>query len=112
MPTRRMGWRRLLVITSEFHMPRSEEIFRWIFGLDSPKSYELEFAASPNDGLSAAALSARRAHELAGLQNVLELRAQLTSLRALAAWLFTAHRQYQAIRESELIADGELLESY
>src|SRR5688572_2863993 len=27
--------RRLAVITSEFHMPRTEAIFRWVFGLDA-----------------------------------------------------------------------------
>ena len=107
-----MGWRRLLVITSEFHMPRSEAIFRWIFGLNCLISYDLAFAASPDDGLSAAALSVRRTHEVAALQNVLELRARLTSLRAVAAWLFTEHGQYQAIRQSALVDDGELLESY
>jgi len=107
-----MGWRRLLVITSEFHMARSEAVFQWIFGLDCPKSYELEFAASPDDGLSAAAMSARRAHEVTALQHVLTLQPRLTSLRAVATWLFTGHGQYQAIRESALVDDGELLESY
>lgn len=27
------GWRRLAVITSDFHMPRSQAIFEWLFGL-------------------------------------------------------------------------------
>jgi hypothetical protein len=93
-----MGWRRLLVITSEFHVARTESIFRWIYSLDAPGRFTLEFAASSNDGLSDAALSARRLHEEASLSVVEELRKRLTSLRAVAGWLFTEHGQYQAVR--------------
>jgi len=30
------GFRRLLIITSAFHMPRTEAVFRWVYGLDAP----------------------------------------------------------------------------
>ena len=107
-----MGWRRLLVITSQFHMTRTEAIFRWVYSLDAPVPYQLEFAASPNDGLSEAALSARMSKEAAGLCAVMRLRERLTSLRALATWLFTEHKQYQSIREDPAQDIGNLRESY
>ncbi len=30
------GFRRALVVTSEFHMPRTEAVFRWVYGLAGP----------------------------------------------------------------------------
>lgn len=41
--------RRIHVITSAFHMPRTEAIFRWVFTLTPvAPSYEMEFTAVPN----------------------------------------------------------------
>jgi uncharacterized SAM-binding protein YcdF (DUF218 family) len=107
-----MGWKRLLIITSRFHMPRTEAIFRWIYGLDAPVPYNLEFAASANDGLNEAALSARMKKEETSLRSVLQLRERLTSLRALAAWLFTEHEQYRPVREAPPQNRADLLQSY
>jgi hypothetical protein len=108
-----MGWRRLLVITSEFHMPRTEAIFRWIYGLDGGTArYELEFAASPDDGLSEAGVAARRERESGSLRSVERLRERLTSLRSVAEWLFTEHDAYVAVRPAAGRDEGTLLESY
>ena len=107
-----LGWRRLLIITSQFHMPRAEAIFRWIYSLDSDVPYQLEFAASPDAGLSDATLSARIGRERASLGTVEQLRERLTSMRAVAAWLFTAHGAYKAIREPLVKQPDELLDSY
>ena len=110
--TEPLAWRRLLVVTSQFHMPRTEAIFRWIYSLDTPAPYRLDFAASPDDGLGPAALSARLAREQASLHSVEQLREKLTSLRELANWLFTEHRAYQAIRQPPSGDSCALLESY
>jgi hypothetical protein len=107
-----MGWRHLLVITSQFHMPRSEAIFRWIYSLDAPVPYQLEFAASSDDGLSEASLAARVAREQASLRSLGHLRERLTSLRTLAEWLFTEHKAYMAVREPLAPQSGDLLDSY
>src|SRR5262245_32493778 len=45
------GWRTLLVITSVFHSPRTRAIFEWVYGLDPDRSYTLDFAESPDEGL-------------------------------------------------------------
>jgi len=107
-----LGWRRLLIITSQFHMPRTEAIFRWICSLDAPVPYHLEFAASPNVGLSEAALVARIAREQASLRTVEQLRRRLTSMRALAEWLFTQHKAYTAVREPPAPHTDDLLDTY
>ena len=75
------GWRSLLIITSEFHMPRSEAIFRTVFGLSLTDSnthsevggptgggggqpYHLQFLSASDDGVAeASALASRRSKE-------------------------------------------------
>jgi hypothetical protein len=107
-----LGCTRLLIITSQFHMPRAEAIFRWVYALDAPIAYELHFAASPDEGLSEAALSARLVKEEAGLRSVEQLRERLTTLPALTRWLFTQHNQYRSVREATAIAHADWMESY
>ena len=107
-----LGWRRLLIVTSQFHMPRTEAIFRWICSLDSPIPYQLEFAASANDGLSEAALAARVEREQTSLRTVEQLRERLTSIRAVASWPFTAHNAYRSVREPLAHDPDDLLKSY
>jgi hypothetical protein len=107
-----MGWRRLLIITSQFHMPRTEAIFRWIYSLNAPAPYHLEFAESPDDGLTEAALTARRKREAASLHSVEKLRERLTSLQVLAEWLFTRHDAYRSVRDPLPPMAGDLLETY
>jgi hypothetical protein len=108
-----MRWRKLLIITSEFHMPRTEAIFRWIYSLDAPAPYELNFDATPDDGLSYGAVVARRAREAESLRGVERLRDRLTSLAAFAQWLFTEHDAYNAKRRAPGgTQEDQLLASY
>jgi uncharacterized SAM-binding protein YcdF (DUF218 family) len=107
-----MGWKRLLIITSQFHMTRTEAVFRWIYGLDTPSSYDLEFAASPNDGLSEAALSARRARETESLQSVEQHRERLKTLRNFVEWLLTRHDAYRSVRPPLSPPSADLLRTY
>jgi hypothetical protein len=92
-----LGLSRLLVVTSEFHMARTQATFRWIFGLPGPgQASELRFAASENTGIAPEALDARRAKETRGLENVLALAARLTTWEAAHRWLFAEHAAYSA----------------
>jgi hypothetical protein len=61
----------LLVITSVFHLPRTQAIFGWIFTLDSPApAYDLHFIAVPDVGLPPGALAARQEKERRSLQDL------------------------------------------
>ena len=61
------GWRRLLVITSESHLPRTEAIFRWVFGVAPECRYCLDFDSTPDRGLAPELLAARKSREAASL---------------------------------------------
>ena len=88
------GLRRLLIVNSEFHMPRTEAVFRWVFGAAPDRGFELSFESTENIGISPAALAARREKERAGLDVVRELAARIATLSDLHQWIFTGHGAY------------------
>ncbi len=90
------GFRRLLVITSDFHMPRTEAIFRWVYGFP-PVRCRLDFVAVPDEGIDSEALVARRRKEWDGLQQVVRVRERVTTLADFHRWLFTEHLAYAPV---------------
>ncbi len=109
-----LGLRRLLIVNSEFHMPRTEAIFRWIFGAAPAACYELAFESCPNVGISAAALEQRAGRERASIEKVRELAARIRDLPELHRWLFSQHGAYAwQLRESAYRPmSGALAETY
>lgn len=99
--------KRLLVITSEFHFPRTKEIFTWVYGLETGYlEVNLDFVAVSDEGLDAGMLAARREKEAAGLENVKKLGRSIRSLGELHQWLFTQHDAYRAgYRNTSNISD-------
>lgn len=101
---------RLLVITSEFHMARTEMLFRWIYGLGG--SFDLCFEASPNDGIEPRALASRAVKEESGRRSLPDLMGRIGSLAELHRWIFTEHAAYAAGKSSRPAVDAMLLETY
>ncbi len=90
------SWRRLLVVTSLFHMPRTEAIFRWLFGLAPHAGYELAFEASPDGLMTGELLERRREREAASLAAFLEKADRFRSLAEVHAWMYAGHEAYRA----------------
>ena len=107
------GWSRLLVITSEFHMPRTRAIFEWLFGLDGGR-YELTFEASPNHGMASDAERLRTEKEHQALTGFRSVQQRISSLPGLNEWLFTEHQAYSAAGrwKQERSRDPRVLDSY
>jgi len=107
------SWTRLLIVTSEFHMPRTRAIFEWVFGLDD-RLYELTFEASPDAGITPDALQFRREKERQGLAGFEQVKQRIQSLHELHEWLFTAHQAYSANGrwKQERSQDPRVVESY
>lgn len=100
------GLRQLHVITSAFHLPRTEAIFRWVFGLDvTGEPYDLSFEATPDAGIAPDALAARVVKEQEGLLRVAKQRKQFDTLAKLHQFLFTEHAAYRAQGENEAPAE-------
>lgn len=88
---------RLLIVTSEFHMPRAEAVFRWVYGLDGPgPAATLAFASAPDSGIDAKALQARVEKEEKSMAQFQGLCARVHSLAALHDYLFAEHGVYSA----------------
>jgi uncharacterized SAM-binding protein YcdF (DUF218 family) len=107
-------FRRLLIITSEFHMPRTESVFKWIFGLNPPAdNYELDFLPVSDDGMDEKALNARKMAERVNLSKLSLTKKRIQTLEELHKWLFTKHDAY-AISSKPLGShiDGDLLNTY
>ena len=91
------GFERLLVVNSAFHMPRTEAIFRWVYGLEGPgRRCALTFETVPDIGMEGAVLEARRAKEAARLRAFEELRGRIATMDNLHRWLFAEHSAYSA----------------
>jgi uncharacterized SAM-binding protein YcdF (DUF218 family) len=89
------GFRRLLVITSDFHMARTEIIFRWVYGLP-PTGYTLDFETVPDVGIGREALDARIQREATSLEQLRTIIPRIGTLRRLHRWLYTDHGAYAA----------------
>jgi hypothetical protein len=87
------GFRDLVVVTSAFHMARTEAIFRWIYGLP-PRGYALSFEEVADEGIAPAALSARRRKEADALGRLPPLVSRIGSMAELHRWLFTENPAY------------------
>ena len=91
------GLRRLPVVNSAFHMPRTRMIFGWVFGLPPAEPpYAVDYHTVPDQGLTEAGLEARRAKEAARMADLRRTIPRVASLAALHRWLFTEHRAYAA----------------
>jgi hypothetical protein len=100
-------WKQVVVVTSSFHLQRTVGAFDWVFGL---AGLQPVYIASPDDGLSAAQLSARAAKEAEALATLRANAARITTLASFHAWLFATHACYSASRQGELLGkDGKAL---
>jgi uncharacterized SAM-binding protein YcdF (DUF218 family) len=106
--------RRLLIVTSKFHMPRTEAVFRWVFGAAPFHAYDLSFESTADIGLSPEALEARAQRERTSLAVVRDLATSIATLSGLHQWLFTEHGAYAwFMRDSTYRAtSGSLAETY
>lgn len=109
MPT---GFRNLLVITNEFHLPRTQAIFEWIFSLDGgTPEYSLDYLAVADAGMDKDALNARKQKEERSLLGVQEQARKLTTLADVHRWLFTRHDVYSAMGRPERL-QGTIAKTY
>ena len=106
------GWRKLLVITSEYHMPRTEVLFRWVFGLVPEQGYSLQFEAVPDVGLRPELLEARQQRERSSLAALATMAQRIRTLPDMHQWLFTQHAAYGASLVRPEPAEGIVAEAY
>ena len=94
------GWRRLLVITSEFHLARTKAIFDWVYGAAGAEpsgAYELSYLGTEDTGLTPAEVTARKVREDASTRNIVSsLEPGYRKLASVREFLTTRHDLYSA----------------
>lgn len=92
-----LNLRRLLVITSDYHLPRTELAFTWVYRL-TPVSppYQLHFRGVADPDMAPSILKARQEKESKSLEALKGITHRLTTLRDFHRWLFTEHAAYNA----------------
>jgi len=97
------------VVTSRFHASRTRAAFDWVWSLE-PAAGRPRYLSSPDDGLSAATLAARKKREAASLAALRATAAGVSTLSAFHAWLNATHLCYAVARQHlapEPLADAE-----
>ncbi len=101
---------KLLVLTSDFHMPRTRAIFEWIYSLTPlPVQFRLNFESLPDQGISPTALKARQKREKKSLDQTQITRNRITTLSACFSWLYTEHGAYAPGHPAETLTGNELI---
>ncbi len=105
-------FKKICIITSDFHMPRTEAIFRWVYGLDDPgNSYQLIFESVPDTGIPDKALEARVEKERKSLIQFEDTRNRIHSLQQLHDWMYSEHAAYSVYRQPGR-ETGEIINTY
>lgn len=98
------NWKSILVVTSDYHMPRTKEIFNHIIGLDYKIAY---IEASTPKSLSSLSLSIKKVKEkrsLATFQRMFVERTNPGDDNAISRILFTEHPLYKNMNPQQLKA--------
>jgi DUF218 domain len=89
--------RRLLVITSDFHLLRSRLVFEWIYGLEPrPIDYILHLEGVADPSMDPAVLSERKSKEQSSLERLSATMPRILTMEQLHRWIFTEHNAYSA----------------
>ena len=108
--------RRLLVITSDFHLARSRLLFEWIYGLEPrPIDYILQFEGVADTSMDPVVLSERRSKEQSSIEGLSAMMQQIHRMEQLHGWIFREHAAYSAgmpAFSASVAADQRLRSSY
>lgn len=86
---------KLWIITSEFHMPRTEAVFHWLMYLDPViPGLEIEYVSVSDKGIDEDLLQGRIKKEEENLKKFIETQKSLRSMDAVHTWLYTQHNSY------------------
>ena len=103
------GWRRIHVVTSAFHLPRTKAIFDWVFALpfsgrrsSSSAVTAITYEEAPERGMDAEQSGSRREKEAKALEALRQgAMARIKDLAALHSFLFVEHSAYKATSEED-----------
>ncbi|KAJ1617322.1 DUF218 domain-containing protein [Pavlovales sp. CCMP2436] len=106
------GFKRVAVITNEFHMPRLAAIFEWVLALPPTQNcYKTGYFEVPDLGLTDEQLKTRRSKEASSLEKLHVTIESIRSLPQLHGFVFEHHGSY-ATGVARVPVSKELAASY
>ena len=110
--TEQRRFRKLCIITSDFHMLRTKTIFEWIFKLTPlPFKYELDFIKVSDKGIDFDLLKVRCEKEKKALERLIKTKKEIKTIKQFHQWMFSKHSAY-AVGLKPKIVKGKTLRSY
>jgi hypothetical protein len=109
-----MGLERILIITSDFHMDRSKEIFNWINSLCNDRVV-IKYYRVTDDGLDEDLINIRRNREQQSLNNLrVHIIPRIDTLQKLHKWFYEEHKAYcsNAHTLRETVVDEDVKKTY
>lgn len=94
--TDQLKLKNILVVTSQFHMPRTQAVFEKVFSLNNSwlNPYTLVFAAASDSGLRSEVIKPRIEKENRSLEKFNLIKKNISDLKTLHDWLFQEHGAY------------------
>lgn len=90
-----MRLKRLLVVTSAFHMPRAQKIFRWVYGLKpAPFRWNVKFVSASDGGLEKDLIRMKANKERIALRKLAPLLKRIRTMRDMHRFIFFEHGAY------------------
>ena len=92
--TCREEWKNIIIVTSDFHLPRSKAIFDWVFSFVN--DYLLTYKGVSDVGIDKTIINARKERERESLNNIIKLKSKIKTLNEFHNWLYKEHNAYNS----------------
>lgn len=104
--------KKLVVVTSAFHMPRTKAIFDWVYSLTPlPTQYQLEYVEVTDKGIDEELIKIRTKKEMRSLKHLQKTKKNIQTLSQFHTWLYTKHSAYSVALKPRKLS-GKVLDTY
>eukprot|EP00127_Corallochytrium_limacisporum_P003394 Clim_evm22s149 gene=Clim_evmTU22s149 len=110
-----LGIKNFVVITSEFHMPRTKVIFDWVFGLEPREDYEIRYISVKDVGMDDAVLKERQEREENSRLALVKRSKEIRTLKDFHRFFYMDHKAYSvagALNDDRGQINGDAKKSY
>lgn len=101
----------IAIITSDFHIERSKEIFDWVYNLNN-NSFKLFYYSVTDFGLDKTMLKSRKEREKKSRENVINLKKNIKTIEQFYNWFYKEHNAYNNNFLTIETISGECKSSY
>src|SRR3989338_6453771 len=95
------------IVTSKFHMPRSKEVFKFVYNLEPLQfKYDLDFLEVEDVGMDKNGIKSRKEKEAKSLESFLKSMRGIKSFKEFHRWINTGHKSYSADLKDDFLDEA------